>query len=280
MRGMKRLWCNGGWIDAERLPASPMDRGSLHGLGLFETMLALDGRPVFPELHLARLTAACSRLGWPDPCHDFPELPEAIREISAGIPRARVRLTVTAGSGPLADLGQGRDRLVWLTAAPSPEPPDSVTLAVAPWPRNERSPLAGLKCAAYAENLVVLDHARRSGCDDALVFNTRGEVCETATANVFFVRDGMLITPPLSSGCLPGVTRAVVLRLAAEHGIPCREEMVGEGDLPSFREMFLTSATRGPLPVKSLAGRALQSRTLGDEIRSHWTAAIRCKSVT
>lgn len=223
-----------------------MDRGMLHGLGLFETLLAIDGVPVFADRHLARLQLACSRLGWPLSIPDFHgtaiEL-LARNDLTAG--RARIRLAVTAGSGPINDLTPGSDRLVWMTALPAAQPPASLTACLSPWPRNERSPLAGLKCASYAENLIALDHARRQSFDEVIFPNTAGHLCEAATANLFVVMGSALFTPPLVSGCLPGITREVVIELVKDLGIPCEERDLLPGELQRAEEVFLTSSIRG-----------------------------------
>lgn len=243
---MTQLWCNGQWLDSRDFPSSPTDRGSILGLGLFETLLALDGSVVFAERHLARLQQGCTRLGWsisiPDIHATAMEL-LARSNLTAG--RARIRLAVTAGSGSLDDLTPGSDRLVWMAAFPAAGPPASLTACLSPWPRNERSPLAGMKCASYAENLLALDHARRQGFDETIFTNSSGHLCEAATANLFLASEGTLLTPPLASGCLPGITREVVIELAKVLGIPCHERDLLPAELPRAEEVFLTSSIRG-----------------------------------
>ena len=243
---MTQLWCNGQWLTSPDFPSSPMDRGTLHGLGLFETLLAIDGAPVFADRHLARLQQACDRLGWPLSLPDFDETAaELLVRNNLSVGRAKIRLAVTAGSGPVHDLTPGSDRLVWMTALPAAEPTASLTACLSPWPRNELSPLVGMKCASYAENLIALDHARRLGFDEAIFTNTAGHLCEAATANLFLVSQGTLLTPPLASGCLPGITRSVVIELAIESGIPCEERNLSPAELPQAEEVFLTSSLRG-----------------------------------
>ena len=258
---MSVLWLNGEWVDAAGFHPSATDRGWTHGLGLFETMRADDGRLAFADRHLARLAAGCHALLWPVPWSDPAELATiaaallARNGLTAG--PARVRLAVSGGSGPLADLTAGADRAVWLSAAPLAPAPAALAVTLSPWPRNERGALAGLKCACYAENLLALDHARRAGCDEALFFNTSGLLCEAATANVFLIRDGELLTPDLASGCLPGITRGVILEISTHLAIPCREIALTADDLASADGMFLTSTLRGPVPVTRLDSRAL-----------------------
>ena len=249
------IWCNGSYLEGP-LAVSPVDRGLTHGLGVFETLLALDGQPLALDLHLARMRAGTDRLGL-----DVGRMTEA--EISSAIVgllertglatgRARVRLALSAGAGDLRRLEAGSDALLWMTAMTCPPPPGSVALVTADFPRNERSPLSGIKCASYAENLIALDQARRAGADEVLFYNTRGELCEAATANVFLVRDGEVLTPPLSSGCLPGTMRArVMARIAVE------ERPLTAADLAAAEEVFVTSATRGVVPVVRVDGRVL-----------------------
>ncbi|MES2438752.1 MAG: aminotransferase class IV [Verrucomicrobiota bacterium] len=247
---MTQIWCNGRWLPAADYPGAAQDRGAFLGLGLFETMLALDGAPVFAARHLARLQKSCARLGWSLHLPDLPDLAAALlvkNQLTTG--RARLRLIVTGGSGPHNDLTPGADRLIWLSAFPAGEMPDSFAVCLSPWPRNERSPLAGLKTACYAENLVALDHARRLGFQETLFLDTTGHLCESATANLFLVKNGVLLTPSLDSGCLPGIAREVLLEIASARGISCHERPLTPEDLHAAEEVFLSSSTRGPVPV-------------------------------
>lgn len=276
---MNVFWCNGRWLTAADFPAAPLDRGALVGLGLFETLLGLDGCAVFAARHLARLAAGCERLGWVAPQSEFGDLEavmvQLLRRADLGTGRARLRLAVSGGSGGLADLAAGRDRLVWLMAGPAAAAPDVVTVTFAPWPRNERGALAGLKCASYAENLLALDHARQAGFDETLFFNTAGALCEAATANVFIVGNGMLLTPPLTAGCLAGVTRGVLLEVARRHGIPCAEVPLGPAELAAADEVLLTSATRGPVRVSRVADRILPTAApVSQRLRTLWLEEV------
>jgi len=234
------------------------DRGMTHGYGVFETMLVVDSRIVSARGHFARMREGCERLGIGAP--DFERVVAAIgkglRQLDLEEGRARVRLTRTGGRGRL-DQGAGEDEATLLTIGPQAPPPESLRALVSPWTRNETSALAGVKCLSYAENLVALAEARLQGADEAIFGNGRGELCEAATANVFLVEDGVLSTPELDSGCLPGTARERVLRLARGLGVE-----VVEGALQLFRldlaeEIFLTSATRGVVPLAALGSRVL-----------------------
>lgn len=270
---MTLLWCNGQWLDPLDFWISPSDRGLMHGLGLFETLLAVDGAPVFVERHLARLYEACKRLAWPV---EYPGIREAIVELlhvnglTEG--RARIRLSVTAGSGTLRDLSLGADHLAWMTAAPMVDVPVSTSVCLSPWPRNEHSPLAGLKCASYAENLLAQQHAERLGFEETLFLNTAGHLCEAATSNVFLVKNGGLHTPSLAAGCLPGITRAVVMELAHKLGIPCEEKRIPMEALRDADELFLTSSIRGVMALSRFEQRMLAPGPVTHRLREAWNA--------
>lgn len=271
------LWCNGRWWQPEEFPIVPTDRILLHGLGLFETLLAIDGRPVFHDRHLARLAHAASRLRWKIETNVlFDAMSQLLERNALATGRARIRLTLSAGSGKPGDLALGADHLLWMSAAVLLEAPEATAVSIAPFPRNEHSPLAGLKCASYAENLLALDHARRGGFDEALFFNTAGHLCEAATANVFLVKNGALFTPSLDCGCLPGITRAVALEAAAKLGIPCQEARLTRGELLQAGEIFLTSSTRGPVAVTRVGDQPLASGPITAALHRVWEQAVHC----
>lgn len=232
------------------------DRAFTHGLGVFETLLGIRGELVRPDLHFKRMAAGCVRLGMEPP--DEPAVWAALRsvlpEVRSPSARARARILRTAGSGGLRDL-RGRRLLTVLSVEALPMAPDFARVVTSPWPRNEASPLAGIKCSSYAESLVALDHARRAGADELMFPNTRGMLCEAATANVFVVRGDRLLTPPLSSGCLPGTARERVIGLAKERGIEVVERPVTMDEARSADGLFLTSSTRGVVPVSRWDGR-------------------------
>ncbi len=251
---MNHIWCNGQWLNGPSPVVSATDRGLLHGFGLFETILAVNGMPVRLDRHLDRMRNGCVRLGWS--CGFPTDLGEIMAELltrnGLATGHARIRLSLSGGSGPLDDTTPGPDRQLWMHAAAVTQSPPELTVNISRWLKNEHSPLAGLKCFSYAENLLALADARRKGFDETLVFNHGGHLCEAATANVFWAKAGRLFTPPLSSGCLPGITRARVVEMAASLGISCGEcEGIME-DVTVADEIFLTSSIRGITGVSRL----------------------------
>jgi branched-chain amino acid aminotransferase len=137
--------------------------------------------------------------------------------------------------------------------APATVWPASANVVTVPWPRNERGVLAGLKTTSYADNVIAFSYAEARGGDEAVFPNTQDNLCEGTGTNVFVVIDDRLVTPPLSSGCLAGVTRELVLEVSPE---------IDQVDVPmdvftSVEEAFLTSSTRDVQPIASIDGRSL-----------------------
>ncbi len=138
-----------------------------------------------------------------------------------------------------------------------------IAIATVPWTRNERSAVAGAKTTSYAENVVALDHAHGRGAHEAIFANTRGELCEGTGSNVFVAVDGVLVTPPLSSGCLAGITRELLLEWATKEGLPVEERDVPLEVLATAEDVLLTSSTRDAQPVAVVDGRELRGGELG-----------------
>ena len=272
---MEQVWCNGEWLAADGIRVSATDRGLFHGLGLFETLLAVDGQPVFADRHLARLEASCVRFGWNLPRDELETaMDEILRRNSLGLGRARLRITITAGSGALDDPRAGSDRLAIVSAMRAAEVPESIAATVSPWKPDEHSPLAGLKSTAYAAHLLALADARAAGFDEALLYNSAGHLCEAATANVFLVTGGILFTPGLETGCLPGVTRSLMLEIAAALRLPVRECLLIPRDLHSAHEVFVTSPVRGPVPLHRLDDRPLPVSETAAVLRDAWRGRV------
>jgi branched-chain amino acid aminotransferase len=272
---MYSLWKNGDWLSPQDFSLPASDRGLLHGLGLFETFLALQGTPIFLPQHLSRLRHSCEALGWQFPNYEIAEITtELLSRNSLCTTAARCRLTLTAGSGPLTDLSSGADLSIWISASPLAAAPESVSACLCPWPRNEHSPMSRHKSTSYAENSLALDHARRHGFDQALFLNTRGQLCEAATANLFLVKYGTLHTPPLESGCLPGITRQLVLELASTHSIHHSEDPLTLADLAAADECFLTSSLHGILPLTHLPERELATGPLTRRLQSLYASLL------
>lgn len=249
----EQVWLDGALVDAAAATISVFDHGLTVGDGVFETLKAVDGRPFATRRHLERLHRSADGLGLRVPFTDD-ELRVAVAEALAShdLPLARVRITVTGGTAPLgSERGEGAATVV-VAVGPLHEMPPSTAVCVVPWPRNERGALVGIKTTSYAENVKALAHARARGCTEAIFATTTDLLCEGTGSNVFVGIGGRLLTPPLASGCLAGVTRAIVLEVtdAIEEDIPMAVFLAAD-------EVFLTSTGRDVQPVDQVDDRSL-----------------------
>lgn len=246
------VWVDGAIVDVATASVSAFDHGLTVGDGVFETLRVYDGTPFALRRHLDRLATSAAGLGLQAP--DRAVVTDAVAEVvaAAGLGDARLRITLTGGPAPLGS-GRGSAGTTLVVAAAPLEPfPPAADVVVVPWPRNERGALSGLKTTSYGENVVALARAAAAGAGEAIFGNTVGQLCEGTGTNVVVGIAGRLVTPPLSSGCLAGVTRAVVLELVD----------VEEADLPldalaGADEAFLTSTTREVQPIERVDGSRL-----------------------
>lgn len=242
-----------GLHENEQAVVSVFDHGVTVGDGVFETLKVLGGEAIALTRHLHRLQRSCEILGLTPP--DLDALRSAVHEVIGSEPeaahRGRLRLTCTAGAGPLASDRQPGSQTTVIALRPMQAWPATTTAVVLPWVRNERSAVTGAKTTSYAENVVALAWAHDRGFSEGLFANTRGALCEGTGTNVFIVKDGDVLTPPISSGCLAGITRGLLL----DWGL-AREHDVSLADLESADEVFLTSSTRDVHPVVTLGERS------------------------
>lgn len=247
-----RIWVNGGLRDADTALVSVLDHGLTVGDGIFETVKSVSGRPFALTRHLQRLARSAAGLGLPAP--DLDEVRRACDAVLEANPCAlgRLRITYTGGLSPLgSDRGDAGPTLV-VAVGESQRRPDSTAVITVPWTRNERGALTGLKTTSYAENVVALSRAREQGASEAVFGNTVGRLCEGTGSNVFVVLDGELHTPPVASGCLAGITRALVIEWAG-----ARETDLPLDALERAEEVFLTSTLRDVQAVHRVDGRLL-----------------------
>ena len=247
-----KVWLDGRLCDKADAGISPFDHGLMTGDGVFETLKVVDGRAFAVRRHLERLERSAA--GMSLPLRPQAELRAAIDDVVAAnsVGNGRVRLTVTGGPSPLgSDRGSAGPTTIVVAVETQPWPP-TVDVVVVPWPRNERGALSGLKTISYGENVVALAWARQRGAGEALFPNTVGNLCEGTGTNVFVGIGGRLLTPPLSAGCLAGVTRELLLELT-----DAVEEDVPVDALARVDEAFVLSSTRDVQPIAHVDARAL-----------------------
>jgi branched-chain amino acid aminotransferase len=246
-------WCDGALV-ADGAPAlRPDDHGVIVGDGVFETVKVAGGAPFALTRHLDRLARSAAGLGLAVDLDAVRRGVETVLEAHGTATLGRLRITVTGGPSPLAsDRGAGPPTVLVALAGAS-SPPETADVAVVPWVRNERAATAGLKTTSYADNVIALARAHHDGADEAIFANTLGRLCEGTGSNVFLGIGGRLITPPLSAGCLAGVSRALLLDWLAD----VEERDVPVGALADADEAFLTSSLRDVQPIRAVDGHPL-----------------------
>jgi branched-chain amino acid aminotransferase len=250
-----KLWLDGKLVDEGEARISPFDHGLLVGDGVFETLRWYGGKPFAIDEHLERLEAGALALDLPTP--RLEEVKRAAHSVieANGLTDARMRITLTSGPGPPGLLRETGSGTVIVTAAALQPWPPTATAIVSRWHRDEQSALAGVKTISLADHVLALSEARTRGVSEALLTNRRGELCEATTANIFCVRNGLIETPALASGCLPGITRDRILRLCARLRIGAVETALPHQVLHEVEELFLTSSTREVQPLVAIDGR-------------------------
>lgn len=238
------VWLNGRMVEADGPHLRADDHGVIVGDGVFETLLVLRrdrGAAAFAvRRHLERLRRSARVLRFECPYSDD-ELRAAVAQCLDAAPEAGiVRITATSGGGPLGSGRSGaRGSAIVIAGNRPPDYPPGTAVAVVGFARNERGAMAGVKTTSYAENVLALDMAREQGASEAIFADTRGRVSEGTGSNIFWSDGERLHTPPLDTGCLAGVTRALLL----EH-LDIAETHLPVEDLPGVPEAFLASSTR------------------------------------
>ena len=247
---------------------SVFDHGFLFGEGVYEVLRTYDRRPfLFPE-HMRRLRASAARIALDCPLSDEALLARVRETVAAARLKgeAYVRILLTRGAGDIVyDPGACPSPTIVIIVKAHSETSaaaivNGVAISLAAVVRNHPGSVdPAIKSNNLLNNALAMQQAYREGAFEALMKNHRGELCECAQSNIFFVRDGKLLTPPVSAGLLVGVTRGFVLELAAASGQRAEQRVLFEEDLASMQEAFLTSTTREIVPVVRVG-----SRTIGD----------------
>ncbi|MDR1293985.1 MAG: aminotransferase class IV [Bifidobacteriaceae bacterium] len=263
------VWIDGRIVAAgEATGVSVFDHGFIVGDGVFEAIRLDHGRPLALGLHLDRWQRSAAGLGLvpldreaAERC--VAEVLDANRHVLDGS-HDILRLTYTAGPGFLGsprEAGTVPTMVAAVTSGHVPEPATSVITV--PWPRNERGALAGLKTTSYGENAMALAHARAAGASEAIFATTTGRLCEGTGSNIFIVRDGLALTPPLDDGVLAGITRILVMQQNA-----VTQQSVPLASLADADEAFLTSTVRDVQAVTQVDGKAIGDGQIGPVTRA------------
>jgi branched-chain amino acid aminotransferase len=257
----RHVFHNGRIAPIEQVRLSPGQAGLLCGWGLFTTLRIVQGEPFAFERHWRRIQRDAARTRVPLPfdprqvrshLHDLIGANE-VREGTARIYAIYNQVGFWQSGEPLPQV----DLLLYTAGLPPHREPARLT--VTEHGRDAASPLSGVKVTSWLQNVWSLQGAQQLGFDETIMLNERGEVAECTAANIFCVRKQAVITPPLSSGCLEGVTRSVLLELAPGDGIEVREQTLRLEDLYAADEVFISSTNRSLAGVGEIAGHKFAS---------------------
>jgi len=237
-----------------------LDRGFLYGDSVYDVVRTYGGRVFELSRHLARMERTASRIGISLPPRATCEAELSRTMAAAGNAESYARLIVTRGEGRFGlapHLAEGQSRLIIVVRPLEPPPAEQyergLRVAVARTRRNPPQAVdPALKTGNYLNGILALRESHAAGADDALMLDLQGRVTELSTSNVFFVKDGVVVTPPLGLGILEGVTRALLIGIARDEGVLLREEPHGADALLAADEVFVTSTIREVMAVTSL----------------------------
>ncbi len=248
---------NGAIVAESQARISPFDHGLTVGDGVFETLRTFGGKVFAWRRHYQRLKRSADVMGLA--IESSETLRRWAEELLAdhSFEESRVRVTITGGLAPPSTARGSGPTTTLVTVSELGHVPSVSQVITVPWARNDRGALVGLKTTSYGENVRALRRAYEQGASEALFPNTRGELCEGTGSNVFVVWEDQLRTPPLSSGCLPGITRSLVLELAAELGMQVHQGPLALQSLARADEAFLSSTIRCVQAIESVDGQKL-----------------------
>lgn len=245
------IYLNKSMIEATKARVAPVSSAMLYGRGVFTGVAIYNQQSFHWSDHWERLSNHAERLGIS--CAELNEQGAglalqkliAVNRVSEG--RARVILLARSSRHvwQANPPGPRKTDLLIMTGEPQQVSAAGVSLAVSPFRSNTFSPLVGIKSLNYLDHVLSWEEAHARDFDEAVVLNERSEVVSATMANIFWVKDGTIHTPALSTGALAGITRNVVIKLASEHFIPVIEGVYEMPDLAEADEIFLTSASLG-----------------------------------
>ncbi|HYL73693.1 MAG TPA: aminotransferase class IV [Bryobacteraceae bacterium] len=238
--------------------------GLLNGWGVFSTIRVADGVLFAFERHWERMQIDATRMHVPFPAKPDWLKSRLLRLVEANkVRNGTLRVAVVRNQGGLfegPDITRDFDVIAFTTDLNHWG--DSVRLAMKAHGRHAQSEFAGAKILSWAQNLTWYEEAHQRGFDEVVLLNERGEVSECTSANIFALRGSQVLTPPLNSGCLPGITRQLLLEEVHVPGVTVVEHTLLPVDLQNSNQVFITSSTRDLLPVAGIEGLSVKSEGL------------------
>jgi 4-amino-4-deoxychorismate lyase len=249
------IYLNKVMLEATKARVAPVSSAMLYGRGVFTTVAIYNSEPFLWSQHWNRLKDHAERLNINCTGANERNIGDAVRKLVAvnQMKDGRARVILLARSG--RDVWRAKKEstrktdLLIMTSEAKKIPSAGLSLAVSPYRYNTFSPLVGIKSLNYLDQVLAWEEAQARDFDEAVMLNERGEIVSATMANIFWVKDGTLLTPALSTGAIAGVTRGAVIELAAKQFIPLIEGVYELADLTEADEIFLTSASYGMAPV-------------------------------
>lgn len=281
------IYVNGHFVDQDHAVIHVCDQGFLYGDGVFETIRAYHGHFFLMDRHIQRLLHSCARLGIPEPM-DHSDWSALLQELLRRnhLHDGLIRITITRGVGEPGKLGsQLRTPTVVALPRSLPSlPPSSnkegVHLTLVHIRRNAPSAIPpDIKSLNMLNNILAKREADEAGAHEGIMLTLDGHVAEGTTSNIFFIESGVLHTPALTCGILPGITREVVIQLARQMNIPVEEGLYPPERLFNAQECFLTSTGIEILPVQGIGTKRIREDnnpgTLTKRLQEAFQAKVR-----
>lgn len=249
------IYLNKTMVEATKARVAPVSSAMLYGRGVFTTLAIHKGREFLWSRHWERLVLHAGKLDIELAGLTEKNLAEALHKLAAvnRVDEGHARVILLARSGSdvwkAKNAGSRKTDVLIMTGDAQVVSPNGISLAVSPYRFNTFSPLTGIKSLNYLDHVLAREEARARDFDEALMLNERGEIASASTSNIFWVKNGTVHTPTISTGAMAGVTRSCVIEIAAKHYIPLVEGVYEMPDLIEAEEIFLTSSTLGVAPV-------------------------------
>lgn len=274
------VFINGDFIEEEQATISVFDRGFLYGDGVFETLRIYNGKPFLFDRHIGRLSHGLGSLFIGDK-YSFSEYLEFTSELieKNNVTEGVLRIQATRGPGKRGYSTTGNydpTVLISLHEAPNIDPNNvlPVKLATSIQILSDHDPFSTLKTTNKLANIVALREAEKAGMDDALLTNQTGNITEASGSNVFWTKDNTLFTPPVSSGCLSGITRGMILELAIALKLPTSQQDITPKELGNAESVFLTNSVREIQPVIQIDDKLVAISPLAARLHAAYREAV------
>jgi branched-chain amino acid aminotransferase len=268
---MEKVFFNGQILSADKAAVAVTDSSYLYGIGLFETMRAVDGTVFRLDDHLQRLNTSAETLAIAN-SHSDEQIRQAIDEVLTANNLSNARLRLQVSNGPIGADGTAVTNLLVTATEFTPYPTEyyekGVRVALTDFRQSSKDPFCGHKTTCYGPRLTALKNAHEKLATEALWFTTENLLAEGSISNVFLVKDSELYTPPVQTPVLPGIARKTVLEIAEAETIPCHEQPLQVGDLLGADEVFLTNVVMEVLPVTSVEAHTVAEGKPGEITKS------------